>query len=121
MKTCLVVDDSRVIRTVMCRILKELSFEVGEAENGAAALMSCRRQMPDFILLDSQMPQMSGVEFLRSLRSETRGNHPVVVYCTTENDVSHISEAIDAGADEYLLKPFDRGMLEAKLAQVGLA
>lgn len=120
MKTCLVVDDSRVIRKVACRILNELSFTTEEAENGAEALMVCRRQMPDVILLDWQMPQMNGVDFLKALRSETRGNHPVVLFCTTENDVSHISEAIGAGADEYIMKPYDRGMLEAKLAEVGL-
>lgn len=120
MKTCLVVDDSRVIRKVACRILKELSFEAEEAENGAAALMACRRQMPDVILLDWQMPQMSGIEFLKALRSETRGNHPIVLFCTTENDATHIGEAIGAGADEYIMKPYDRPMLEAKLAEVGL-
>jgi two-component system, chemotaxis family, chemotaxis protein CheY len=121
MKTCLVVDDSRVIRKVACRILQDLAFETEEAENGAAALISCRKQMPDMILLDWNMPQMNGVEFLRALRSETRGNHPVVVLCTTENDVVHITEALTAGADDYVIKPFDRAILEAKLAEVGLA
>lgn len=121
MKTCLVVDDSRVIRKVACRILKELSFDAEEADNGAAALMACRKQMPDLILLDWQMPQMSGKDFLKVLRSQTKGNHPVVVLCTTENDISDISEAVAAGADEYIMKPFDRGMLEAKLADVGMA
>jgi len=120
MKTCLVVDDSRVIRKIACAILKELSFNTEEAENGAAALSACRRKMPDIILLDWQMPSMSGVEFLRALRSETSGQHPIVVFCTTENDVANISEAINAGADEYIMKPYDRGILEAKLAEVGL-
>jgi two-component system, chemotaxis family, chemotaxis protein CheY len=120
MKTCLVVDDSRVIRKVACRILKDLAFETVEAENGAEALMACRQQMPDVILLDWHLPHMTGVEFLRTLRSETKGNHPVVLFCTTENDPARIGEAMNAGADEYILKPFDRGLLEAKLAEVGL-
>lgn len=120
MKTCLVVDDSRVIRKVACRILKDLSFVAQEAENGAEALMACRRQMPDAILLDWQMPQLSGIDFLKALRSETSGNYPVVVFCTTENDPAHIAEAIEAGADEYIMKPYDREALEAKLAAVGL-
>lgn len=120
MKTCLVVDDSRVIRKVACRILRELAFDTIEAENGAEALTSCRRQMPDVILLDWSMPQMTGLDFLKALRSETRGNHPIVVLCTTENDASRISEALSAGADEYVMKPYDRGILEAKLAEVGL-
>lgn len=120
MKTCLVVDDSRVIRKVACAILKELAFRTEEAENGAAALSACRHEMPDVILLDWQMPSMTGVEFLRALRNEARGNHPIVLLCTTENDASHISEAINAGADEYIMKPYDRELLEAKLAEVGL-
>lgn len=120
MKTCLVIDDSRVIRKVACRILKDLAFETTEAENGAEALSSCRRKMPDVILLDGQLPQLTGIDFLRSLRSETAGNHPVVLYCTTENDANHIGEALSAGADEYILKPYDRALIEAKLAEVGL-
>ena len=121
MKTCLVVDDSRVIRKVACRILKDLAFETFEAEDGATALMRCRGQMPDMILLDWNTPQSNGVDFLKALRSETRGNHPIVVLCTTENDVVRISEALNAGADDFVIKPFDRGILEAKLAEVGLA
>jgi len=120
MKTCLVVEDSRVIRKVVCRILRELAFETLEAANGADALMSCRRRMPDVILLDWSMPQRVGLDFLKALRSETRGNHPVVVLCTTENDVARITEALGAGADEYVMKPFDRAILEAKLAEVGV-
>lgn len=121
MKTCLVVEDSRVIRKVACRILSDLRFQTEEAENGAEALRACRRQMPDVILLDGQLPQMPGTEFLRALRSETKGDHPVVLYCTTENDLAQIGEAIEAGADEYLMKPFDKTHLVAKLAEVGLA
>jgi len=120
MKTCLVVDDSRVIRKVACAILRELSFATEEAENGAEALSACRRAMPDVILLDWQMPTMTGTEFLRALRGETRGFHPIVVFCTTENDPSTITEALNAGANEYIMKPYDRGLLAAKLAEVGL-
>ena len=90
MKTSLVVDDSRVIRKVACRILKDLAFETFEAEDGATALMRCRGQMPDMILLDWNTPQSNGVDFLKALRSETRGNHPIVVLCTTENDAVRI-------------------------------
>ncbi len=120
MKKCLVVDDSRVIRKVARKILEELNFETGEAEDGVAALEACRKQMPDAILLDGQMPNMSGMEFLRALRRETGGNKPVVVFCTTENDVAEITEATGAGANEHMLKPFDREIVKAKLADVGL-
>jgi len=120
MKKCLVVDDSRVIRKVARKILEELKFEIDEAEDGAAALEACRETMPDAILLDWGMPNMSGLEFLRALRRENGGAKPVVVMCTSENDVSQVTEAVGAGANEYLLKPFDRKTVEAKFAEAGL-
>ena len=120
MKSCLVVDDSRVIRKVACRILESMDFEALEAENGAGALQACRTHMPDVILLDWTMPDMGGMEFLRSLRREQGIKRPVVVLCTIENDADQVSEAIGAGADEYLVKPFDRDAIAAKFAQVGL-
>ena len=76
--------------------------------------------MPDVILLDWNMPVMNGIDFLRSLRQQDGGADPVVVFCTTENDMSHIREAMQAGANEYIMKPFDREIIEAKFAQVGL-
>ena len=120
MKQCLIVDDSRVIRKVARRILEELKFGIDEAEDGAEALEICRRQMPDAILLDWNMPNMSGIEFLRVLRREPSGSKPIVVFCTTENDVAHITEAIGAGANEYIMKPFDKDIVEAKFAEAGL-
>src|SRR5215469_7754301 len=110
MKHCLVVDDSRVIRKVVCDILQTLDFETHEAEDGIAALSACGAQMPDVILLDLQLPNMSGVEFLRGLRRKDGGSRPFVVLCTTENDVPRLTEALNAGADEYLMKPFDRNI-----------
>lgn len=120
MKHCLVIDDSRVIRKVACRILEQLHFKTEEAEDTASALDACRQHMPDAILLDGQLPHPGGVEFLRSLRREFNGSHPVVVICTTENDVPRIAEAMGAGANDYVMKPFDRNSLRDKLAQVGL-
>jgi two-component system chemotaxis response regulator CheY len=120
MKSCLVVDDSRVIRKVARRILENLAFETEEAEDGLVALARCRKQMPDAVLLDWNMPVLTGIEFLRQLRREPGGERPVVVFCTTENDVDHISEAIRAGADEYMMKPFDSEILQSKFIEAGL-
>ena len=120
MKTCLVVDDSRVIRKVARRILEELSFEIAEAADGSEALAHCRAQMPDAILLDWNMPVMNGIDFLRALRAEPGGDTPIVVFCTTENDLNHIVEAMNAGANEYIMKPFDGDIIEAKFSEVGL-
>ncbi|MBO6676531.1 MAG: response regulator [Rhizobiales bacterium] len=121
MKTCLVVDDSSVIRKVARRILEDLEFQVEEAADGQEALEICRQSMPDSIFLDWNMPVMDGLEFLKTLRAEDGGNVPKVVFCTTENDVAHIAKAMRAGANEYIMKPFDREIVEAKFAEVGLA
>jgi two-component system chemotaxis response regulator CheY len=84
------------------------------------ALQACRRTMPDAILLDWNMPVMSGIDFLRQLRQESGGKRPIVVFCTTENDADHITEALRAGADEYIMKPFDGDILQSKFSEVGL-
>jgi two-component system chemotaxis response regulator CheY len=120
MKSCLVVDDSRVVRKVARRILEELNFVCSEAEDGRQAMESCASSMPDAILLDWNMPVMNGIEFLRRLRKMTHGDLPKVVFCTTECDMSHIQEALTAGADEYIMKPFDSEIIQTKFAQVGL-
>lgn len=120
MKSCLVVDDSKVIRKVARHILEGMDFTVTEAADGREALDHCVATTPDVILLDWNMPVMSGMEFLRALRETTLASRPKVVFCTTENGSAHIRAAIDAGADEYVMKPFDRETLESKLQIVGL-
>jgi two-component system chemotaxis response regulator CheY len=120
MKTCLVVDDSSVIRKVARRILEGMQFEIMEAEDGADAFEKCQQQLPDAVLLDWNMPNVDGMQFLNMLRNMPGGDKPKVVFCTTENDVSHIARALHAGADEYIMKPFDKEIVEAKFQQVGL-
>ncbi|MXP13275.1 response regulator [Altererythrobacter confluentis] len=121
MKSCLIVDDSRVIRKVSRHILESLGFSVEEAENGRDGLECCTVAMPDVVLLDWNMPVMTGIEFITQLRQRDDGDKPKVVFCTTENDISHIREAISAGADEYVMKPFDHETLQIKLQLVGMA
>ena len=120
MKSCLIVDASKVIRLVARKILEDLEFESEEATDGQSALEACRRRMPSAILLDWNLPVMSGIEFLRALRSLPGGEAPRVLFCTIENDLQHIQDAIKAGADEYIMKPFDSEIIQAKFAQVGL-
>jgi two-component system chemotaxis response regulator CheY len=119
-RICLVVDDSRVVRKVARRILEANGFAVREAEDGQQALETCRQAMPDCVLLDWNMPVLDGISFLRNLRAEFGPDKPPVVFCTTENDMDHISQAISAGAQEYIMKPFDEDILTGKFAQVGL-
>ena len=123
MRSCLVVDDSRVVRKVARRIAEELGFSCLEAEDGQKAYESCQASMPDVIMLDWNMPVMSGMEFLTAFNDLDFGfeDRPRVVFCTTENSIDHIRAAIEAGADEYVMKPFDRETLEGKMQLVGVA
>jgi two-component system, chemotaxis family, chemotaxis protein CheY len=114
MPTCLIVDDSSVVRKVARRILEDLDYTVDEAEDGQEAMDKCQLDMPDAILLDWNMPIMSGLEFLKLLRSYIGGEAPRIIYCTIENDVGAIAMALKAGADDYMMKPFDRQVLESK-------
>ena len=120
MKTCLVVDDSKVVRILARRILEELNFDVSEAADGQAAVDECVKEMPDAVLLDWNMPIMSGIEFLKELRQMEGGDSPIVVFCSTENDMDHIKEAISSGANEYVMKPFDSEIIQSKFSQAGL-
>ncbi len=120
MRTCLVVDDSGVVRKIGRRIMEELGFQVIEAENGEKAFEACQRAWPDAVLLDWNMPVMDGYEFLLKLRQMPGGDQPKVVFCTTENDIDHISRALNAGANEYIMKPFDKAIVATKFQEVGL-
>lgn len=120
MKHVLVVDDSSVIRKVATRILESMRFDTTEAPGGREALAACEAHMPDAILLDWNMPEMDGFEFLQELRRMPGGNAPKVLFCTTENEVAHIAKAMHAGADEYIMKPFDKEIFRSKLQEIGL-
>ncbi len=120
MRLALIVDDSRVIRKVSRQILEALGYACEEAENGQVAVEAVKKSMPEFILLDWNMPVMSGLEFMNALRRLPDGDRPVVVFCTTENDLDHIQQAMGAGANEYIMKPFDADIIRGKLEQLGL-
>ena len=119
-KHCLVVDDSRVIRTVARRIMEALRYSVDEAEDGMGALRAVREKMPDLIFLDWNLPSMKGVEFVKSVRGQQEGGHPVILCATTENDTGEIASAVAAGANDYIMKPFDAAQVAAKLADIGV-
>jgi two-component system chemotaxis response regulator CheY len=120
-KTCLVVDDSRVVRKVARRLLEDLGFAVTEAAEGLEALAWCRATMPDLVLIEPALPAMSGLDFLRRLRLEPGGRAPKVIFCSGETDLGRIREALDAGAAEYIIKPFDGEIVAGKLVLAGVA
>lgn len=119
-KFCLIVDDSSTIRKFSAKLLNGMNFIVGEADTGLAAVEACRLVTPDLILLDWNMPEMDGITCLRAVRAMNLEPRPIVIMCTTENVLPKITEALAAGADEYIMKPFDRDVLRDKLSQFEL-
>jgi len=119
-RLALVVDDSRFVRKAARRLLEGFGFAVREAEDGVQALRACREAVPDLVLLDWNMPVMDGIAFLRAARAEHGEGRPAIVLCTTENTQERILQALEAGAQEYVMKPFDAEILGGKLRQLGL-
>ncbi len=119
-RTCLVVDDSLVVRKAARRIIEGLGFTVTEARDGQEALEACRTHLPDGVLLDWNMPVMDGITFLRAARAEFGPDQPRIVLCTTEAEFTRIVQALEAGAQEYVMKPFDAEIIRDKFEQAGL-
>lgn len=120
MATCLIVDDSKTIRKIISGIFADLGFTFSEAEDGQVACNACEANMPDIVMLDWNMPVMDGLQFLLKLRAMPSGTKPKVIFCTTENEMGFIQKAMEAGADEYIMKPFDKSIIKTKLVQLGL-
>lgn len=118
-KRVLIVDDSKIVRKVSRQMVEPLGFTIEEAEDGQQAVDACKRQMPDLILLDHNMPVMTGMECLEQIRVMPEGDKPVIIFCTTENEMDFIMKAVMAGANEFIMKPFDADILTGKLEQVG--
>ena len=118
-KVCLIVDDSRVIRKVSTKIAKSMGYVPIEAQDGTEALARCKKAMPSLVLTDWNMPEMDGIEFVRQLRAIPTPKAPTVVFCTSKGEVEDIHEGISAGADDYIVKPFDEAALRAKLEKLG--
>jgi two-component system chemotaxis response regulator CheY len=120
----IVVDDSRAMRMLMSRLLKDIGFEVAEAGDGSQALDSLRERLAQnpvqLALVDWNMPEMTGIELVEAVRSDPAFAGLRIVMVTTETELSQVSRALDAGADEYLMKPFTRDDVVGKLELLGL-
>ncbi|MDA8391542.1 MAG: response regulator [Actinomycetota bacterium] len=122
MRQAIVVDDSRVMRRILCKILDELGYEVAEAGDGQEALDSLDRLSDlSLALVDWNMPIMNGIDFVKALRSERDYDLVRIVMVTSEVAVTKMMQALNAGADEFVMKPFTRDVIEEKLALVGLS
>jgi len=122
MAKALVVDDSRAVRMILARTLKELGFEVREAANGREALevIETEKTAVSLVLADWNMPEINGLELLKQLRQKPELSSLVVVMVTTETELDQMAAALEAGANEYVMKPFTKDILVEKLQLVGI-
>jgi two-component system chemotaxis response regulator CheY len=116
----LVIDDSRAMRAIIAGMLHDAGFETAEAGDGEAALAALRAAAPDLLVLDWHLPGKTGPEIVRAIRAEPAWNGVRVLMVTTEVDAARIREALDAGAQEYLMKPFTADAVRDKLLLLGL-
>ena len=117
----LVVDDSRATRAVLRQILKALGFDVTEAGHGLEALERLKEMgKPDLVLVDWNMPEMNGYEFVQAVRAESDYDQIPLMMVTTETEVSQVTKALSAGANEYVMKPFTKEVILAKLDILGI-
>jgi two-component system chemotaxis response regulator CheY len=123
MRKALVVDDSRTIRIIIRRILIELGYEVCEAGNGIEALKVLEAENPavNLVLADWNMPEMNGLELVKRLRQDPALSSLKVIMVTTETEMGYMASALEAGADEYVMKPFTKDILMEKLELVGVS
>ncbi len=123
MAKALVVDDSRTIRTILGKMLIGIGYEVCQAGNGREALDVMNQEFPNvsLVLADWNMPEMNGLEFVRALRAESRYADVIVMMVTTETQVEQMSQALEAGANEYVMKPFNKEVITEKLQLLGIA
>ncbi|WP_423414161.1 response regulator [Hyphomicrobium sp. B1] len=121
MQHCFVIDDSEIIRKYTRLIFESLGFRVSEADSAIAAMERLRSETPDYILLDWRMPETNSIELLEKIRALPRSARPYIIYMVTENDPLEIQRAISRGADSFLLKPYNRQIIEIKLQEIRAA
>ncbi len=118
----LIIDDSRAMRIMLGRLMAELGFECSDAGHGKEAMVKLEQgPLPDVILCDWNMPEMNGLEVVKAVRADPKYAEVKIVMATTETEVSHVAQAIEAGANEYLMKPFTKDSLQGKLEIIGLS
>jgi two-component system, chemotaxis family, chemotaxis protein CheY len=117
----LVIDDARIVRKMLRQILTPLGFEVWEAEHGAEAMERLREMgKPDIILVDWNMPVMDGIEFVKTIRQNPEYNTLSLMMVTTQNEMEHLLTGLDAGVNEYVMKPFTAEVIQDKLNLLGI-
>lgn len=117
---CLIADDSQIIRMVLAKIFSNFGFDVEVAEDGDEVIEKCFAIEPDIIVMDWWLPVIDGIDVLYKIRNDKRIRQPRIVFCSSNNTPEKIAEALQGGADDYLMKPFDEDIIKSKLIILGL-
>ena len=117
---CIIADDSKIIRMVLSKIFNNLGFSVLEAEDGEEVLTLCEKEEPSLIIMDWRLPIIDGIDVLYKIRGEYKFRQPRIIFCSSMIEPDRIREALDGGADDYLMKPFDEEIIVSKLKILGM-
>ena len=117
---CLVADDSQIIRMVLAKIFTNFGFEVFVAEDGDEVIEKCLAHEPDIVVMDWWLPVIDGIDVLYKIRNDKRIRQPRIIFCSSNSNPDKIAEALQGGADDYLMKPFDEEIIKNKLIILGL-
>ena len=116
MPKCLIADDSKIMRMLLRKIMENFGFEVSEAEDGEEVLEECLNTQPDLIVSDWSLPMIDGIDVLYKIRGDRKIKQPRFMFCSYVNDAAIIRQAIDGGADDFIMRPFDEDIIGSKLA-----
>lgn len=115
MPSCIVADDSKIMRMLLGKIMENFSYTVDEAEDGEDLLEMCAQNMPDLIISDWNLPLIDGIDVLYKIRSDKKTKQPVFIFCSHLKDADVMEQAISAGADDFIMRPFDEDIIATKL------
>lgn len=120
MVKCIIADDSKIIRMLLSKILENFGFEVSEAEDGEELLEQCANLQPDLIICDWTLPVIDGIDVLYKIRGDKKIKQPKFVFCSFISDIEKIRQALDGGANDFVMRPFDEDIIASKLAILGI-
>lgn len=115
MPKCIIADDSKVIRMILSKIMDNFRYDVLEAEDGEDVVELCEQHEPQLIIMDTKLPILDGIDALYKIRDMQRIEQPKIIFCSSVTDPDKIREALDGGADDYIMKPFDEEIIASKL------
>lgn len=118
MPSCIVADDSKIMRMLLSKIMENFGYTVDEAEDGEDLLEQCAKNMPDLIISDWQLPLIDGIDVLYKIRSDKKVKQPVFMFCSYQKDRDIMEQAVAGGADDFIMRPFDEDIIASKLKMI---